>query len=147
MAIGDSVLLGAAPYLGVVGTVQVDAVVGRQSGEVVHMIQSLAAAGRLPEVLILHTGNNGPLTGGQVDAIMEAAGERRVVFVTVRVGRPWEETTNGSIWAAAGKYANVRVADWYEASSGHPELFISDGIHLKAEGATVYAAVVAWAAN
>ena len=65
------------------------------------------------------------------------------IFVTVRVGRSWEETTNSSIHAAAGRYANVRVADWYAASEGRPEIFYSDGIHILGEGGPLFAALVA----
>jgi hypothetical protein len=136
-------LIGAAPYLGIAGPVEVDAQIGRQVGDVIRRLRAIRDAGALPEVIVIHTGNNGPLTGGHVDELMALAGESKVVFVTVRVGRPWEETTNGSIHAAAARYGNVRVADWFAASEGRPELFYSDGIHVRGEGGQLFAAVVA----
>ena len=142
-AIGDSVLIGAAPYLGIAGPVEVDAQIGRQVGDTISRLRAMREAGGLPEVIVVHTGNNGPLTGGQVDQIMAIAGESKVVFVTVRVGRSWEDTTNSSIHGAAARYGNVRVADWYGATEGRPELFYSDGIHVRGEGGQLFAALVA----
>jgi len=142
-AVGDSVLMGAAPYLGVAGPVEVNAEVGRQVPGAIAVVRWLRDTGRLPEVLVIHTGNNGPLTPGHVDQIMELAGEAKVVFVTVRVGRSWESTTNASIWDAANRYPNARVADWHGATEGREELFHSDGIHVGAEGGQLFAAVVA----
>jgi peptidoglycan/LPS O-acetylase OafA/YrhL len=142
-AIGDSVLIGAAPYLGIAGPVEVDAQIGRQVGDTISRLRAMREAGRLPEVIVVHTGNNGPLTAGQVDQIMAIAGEAKVVFVTVRVGRSWEDTTNSSIHGAASRYGNIRVADWYSATEGRPELFYSDGIHVRGEGGQLFAALVA----
>jgi hypothetical protein len=135
--------MGAAPYLGVAGPVEVNAEVGRQVPGAVAVIRWLRESGSMPEVLVVHTGNNGPLTAGYVDQIMELAGDAKVVFVTVRVGRSWESTTNASIWDAANRYGNVRVADWHGATEGREELFHSDGIHVGAEGGQLFAAVVA----
>jgi peptidoglycan/LPS O-acetylase OafA/YrhL len=142
-AIGDSVLIGAAPYLGVAGPVEVNAEVGRQVPGAIAAVRWLRDSGHMPEVLVIHTGNNGPLTGGHVDQIMELAGETKVVFVTVRVGRSWESTTNSSIWSASERYGNVRVADWHGATEGRGELFHADGIHVGVEGGHLFAAVVA----
>jgi hypothetical protein len=142
-AVGDSVLVGAAPYLGVCGPVEVNAEVGRHVSGVIAVVRALHDSGQMPEVLIVHTGNNGPLTPGQAEEIVQLAGDARVVFVTVRVGRPWESTTNASAWGAAANHANVNIADWYGASEGRPDLFISDGIHLRPEGGQLFAAVVA----
>ena len=79
--------------------------------------------------------------------MVEAAAGAKVVLVTVRVGRPWEAGNNEIIRSAAARWGNVRVADWYEATEGHGELFHSDGIHVGAAGGQLYATVVAWAMN
>ena len=71
--------------------------------------------------------------------------DTRVVVVTVQLNgtRAWESSVNGELWAAAGRWANVRIADWYGASSGHPGYFSGDSIHLSSSGAQAYAGVVA----
>jgi lysophospholipase L1-like esterase len=35
------------------------------------------------------------------------------------------------------------LVDWHSASSGRPELFVEDGIHLQPEGQRVYADLIA----
>ncbi|MGE0601559.1 MAG: acyltransferase family protein [Dehalococcoidia bacterium] len=148
LAVGDSVLIGAAPYLGVVGTVEVDAEVGRQAYTVLSVLRARQAAGTIPGVVIIHVGDNGVVTTSMLDEMVKAASGAKVVFVTVRVGRDWEAGDNEAIRSMPGRWgANVRVADWAAASAGHSEYFISDGIHLKAEGAQVFASVIANAVN
>jgi hypothetical protein len=36
------------------------------------------------------------------------------------------------------QYPNAVLVDWYAASTGRPELFVNDGIHLQHEGQRVY---------
>ena len=61
LAIGDSVMLGAASKLAEQG-VWVDAKVGRQFKEGVELVTALNAGGLLGDVLVVHLGNNGPST-------------------------------------------------------------------------------------
>lgn len=147
LAIGDSVLIDAAPYMGVVGTVEIDAAIGRQANVILGILQQRQAEGRIPGVVIIHAGNNGPLTVGMVDRMIEAAQGSTIVLVTDRVGRSWEAGNNEIIRSMPGRWgANVRVADWYAATEGHPELFFKDGIHVGGEGGQLYANLVANAA-
>ncbi len=148
LAIGDSVLIGAAPYLGVVGTVEVDAEIGRQAYTLLNVLRARQAAGTIPAVVIIHVGDNGVVTTNMLDEMVKAASGSRVVFVTVRVGREWEAGNNEAIRSMPARWGeNVRVADWNAASAGHNEYFISDGIHLLGAGAQVFASVIASAVN
>ncbi len=142
-AIGDSVMLGAAGALGQAGTVEVDAVEGRQAAAFVSSLQARHAAGGFPPVVVVQMGDNGPVTQGQLDAVMAALeGVKRVVFINLHVDRPWQDGNNALIDGMARRYANVRVADWHGASSGHADYFW-DGIHLRPAGAAVYGSLVA----
>ncbi len=144
LAIGDSVMVGAATYLGQVGTIEIDAEEGRQPTAVVSILEAREAAGSVPWSVVIHTGNNGVFTRGEFDEIVGALGpNHQIVFINNRVGRPWENSNNAMMAAAAGAYGNVRVVDWYAASAGHPEYFWSDGIHLRPEGANLYARLIA----
>jgi lysophospholipase L1-like esterase len=69
----------------------------------------------------------------------------RVVLVTVQLNgtRSWEGSVNTELRAASGRWGNVRIADWYGASSGHPEYFSGDRIHISSSGAQAYAAAIA----
>lgn len=144
LAVGDSVMLSSVSALGALGSVEVDAAVGRQAREVVRIVQARLQDGTLPPVVVIQTGNNGPVTEGQLDDLLEAlAGVRRVVLVNVRVDRPWEEGNNRAIAAAASSHGNVRLVDWRGSTEGKPELFYDDGIHSSPAGAVVYASLIA----
>jgi peptidoglycan/LPS O-acetylase OafA/YrhL len=146
--IGDSVMLGAAPWLpAYVGSIAVDAAVSRQVSAGIGILRAWRDAGTLGQVLIVHLGNNGTFTAGQFDQIMEIAGDRRVVFVTLVVPRAWEGPNNEVIRAGVARYANASLADWNSYAAGHPEYFYSDGIHLTPAGAEAYAALIASAAG
>jgi lysophospholipase L1-like esterase len=70
------------------------------------------------------------------------SGVERVVFVNVKVPRTWEEPNNEVIAEGVNRYPNAVLVDWYSASADRPELFYSDGYHLRPEGQQIYADLV-----
>ena len=64
IAIGDSVMLGAVPKLldALGGDTYVDAVVGRQYKGAADVVGALKQQGRLGQAVVLHLGNNGPMS-------------------------------------------------------------------------------------
>jgi hypothetical protein len=144
-AIGDSVMLDAAGGLERDGVV-VDAAVSRQFIQGIVIAQWLRASGRLPRTVLIGLGTNGPFTNGSFDAMMQALrGVRRVVFVTVKEPRWWEENVNSTLLAGVARWPTARLADWHAISRDHPGWFWSDGIHLAPAGAAAYARLVAGA--
>ncbi len=144
-AFGDSVLLGAAPTLAL-RTFDIDlhAGVGRQAEEVESSIRTVTKAGDLRRRVLIHTGSNGIVTADELRGMFDAAKSAdRVVISTVRVPRPWATPNNNAIRKVAAEYDNVVVADWAEASDGHRGYFDKDGVHLTAQGAQRYNAVIA----
>jgi lysophospholipase L1-like esterase len=142
--LGDSVMLGASSaYFGTITMCgEVDAVVGRQASAGAGVLQ---AHGGFPDTVVIHLGTNGPTSAGELDGMLgTVAAVPRVVLVNVQLNgsRDWESSVNGELAAAAGRWGNVQLADWYGASAGHPEYF-RDGIHLTAAGAGAYAAAIA----
>jgi len=143
-ALGDSVMLGAAAALpGVLGTVEVDAAIARQTAQGIAVLREWEASGSLGPILVVQLGNNGTITAGQFDQVMAIAGSRRVVWVNVRVDRPWEAANNEVIAAGVARYGNARLADWHGESANGDGWFIADGIHLTWRGAEAYAAIIA----
>ena len=141
-------MLGAAFVLGAaLGDVGIDAAISRQAQDGVALIDELAEGGFLGSVLLVHLGTNGPLSAGQLEAIMTAAGERRVVFVNVRVERPWEAHVNSVLADGVARHKNATLVDWHAASEGHDEWFRDDGVHLRAAGQEAYATLIADAVN
>jgi peptidoglycan/LPS O-acetylase OafA/YrhL len=145
IAIGDSVMLGAAPQLkDVLGPDSyVDAHVGRQFKEASSMIDWFAANGKLGQVVVVHLGNNGTVSADTVDDVLDRLGTvPRVVVVNVRVDRSWQDSVDATLAARVPAHPNAVLLDWYAASDGHPEYFYDDGTHLRPDGATQYAALI-----
>jgi len=145
MALGDSVMLGAAYEMArVLGAVDVDAAVGRQMNTMLGILASRKDAGTLADVVVIQVGNNGPISSGQFDQMMELlSGVKQVLILNVRVPLPWEGPNNGVIAEGVRKYKNATLLDWYALSAGHPELFWSDNVHLRPEGAAAYVNLIA----
>jgi hypothetical protein len=144
VALGDSVMLGAAPQLlerfGP-GTL-VDAQVGRTLWPIIGIVDALRAQGRLGERVVMHLGDNGGVDAALIARTMASLGDvDRVVWVTVKVPRSWEAPVNGILAAEVPKYPNARLLDW-KGLATDPSLFYEDGIHLRPAGAQVYAELV-----
>jgi peptidoglycan/LPS O-acetylase OafA/YrhL len=145
IAIGDSVMLGAAPQLKAMlgNDSYIDAHVGRQFREATGMIDSLAASGQLGNTVIVHLGNNGTVDADTVDAVLDRLGNvPKVLVVNVRVDRDWQDSVDAILAARVPAHKNAALVDWYAASDGHPEYFYDDQTHLRPAGAQAYAAMI-----
>jgi peptidoglycan/LPS O-acetylase OafA/YrhL len=144
-AIGDSVMLGAVAGLqkDIQGLEVVDAQVGLQVYAAIDILKSRRASGQLGDVEIVHLGNNGTFTKGQFDQIMRIlSGVDRVVFVNVKVPRPWEGPNNEVIAEGVKRHRKAVLVDWHSVSADRPELFYRDGYHLRPRGQRIYADLV-----
>jgi hypothetical protein len=144
-AIGDSVVLGAAPELArALGPIEVDAAVGRQSAAAIEVLRARKMAGTLAPVVVVHVGNNGALSRSQLDEMMQVLLDfPTVLLVNLHVPRPWEGPNNALLAEAADRYPNVVLVDWAAASASRPELFADDQGHLTRVGAITYADIIA----
>lgn len=146
-AIGDSVMLGAADTLAAhVPNCAIDAEVGRQSWTAIDILRWRQSQGILGDAVVVHIGNNGTFTSAQFDEMMGILSNvPRVVIVNVRVPRDWEAGNNAVFAAGVARYSNAILVDWHGASAGNPALFWEDSIHLRPEGANLYASLIAQA--
>lgn len=147
--IGDSVMLGARGVLhSTIPGIKVDAAVARYPGAFLGRIKRIRAAGLLADTVVLHPGTNGVIPESMMREMLDLLKDRsRVVVVNDNVPRSWNDSNNAAISAAVPDYPNAVVADWKSASRGHPEYFVSDGIHLTAAGAHAYADLIKKAAG
>lgn len=142
-AIGDSILLDAAPYLqqylpGIV----VDAEIGRQMSEAPDIVERLRAEGKLGDYVVIELGTNGAFSSKQLSRLLDSLKDvRQVVLVNTRVPRNWESTVNSALRNAADAHDNATLLDWYKASSGQ-SFFTPDGVHLKADGAKLLTSLI-----
>ncbi|MFN8021231.1 MAG: hypothetical protein U0Q03_06850 [Acidimicrobiales bacterium] len=139
VAIGESVMLGAAPQLQTGGFV-VNADESLQGEATADVVGRLRAAGQIGRVVVLQVGTNGPVSQATYDLIMSflPADEVPVVrFLTVHApGKGWIEQNNARIWALKGRYSNVDVLDWDGlVASGQVPGVAGDGIHLGTDAA------------
>jgi lysophospholipase L1-like esterase len=147
-AVGDSVMEGVADELKQdLGTnTIVNADQGRLPWNTPAIVHDLRVAGQIYPVVVLHIGNNGFLSAEVFGRIMaEFKDARRIVVVNIKAPRRWESVNNQMLAAAIKSYPNAVLVDWHGASAGRPKIFWKDGIHLRPEGARVYADLVAQA--
>jgi peptidoglycan/LPS O-acetylase OafA/YrhL len=148
-AIGDSVMVEVGPELQkLFPDIVVDGKIGRQMYQAPQVIEDLKNQGRLGNTVIIELGANGAFTEKQFADILELLGtDRQIVLINTRVPKPWESVVNHLLGQAAEDHANIKLVDWYTASSGHNEYFYSDGVHLQQAGVQAYASLVADAVN
>lgn len=137
-AIGESVMLGAAPQLQAGGFV-VNAAESRQGNATARVVGQMKASGQLGEIVVIQVGTNGEVSDAVYDEIMSflpAAEHPKVIFLTVHANRKWIDGNNTRIWSLKSKYPNVDVLDWNGlVSAGQIQGIGSDGIHLSTPGA------------
>jgi peptidoglycan/LPS O-acetylase OafA/YrhL len=151
LAIGDSVMLDAASDLvqDLGPSTVVDAVVGRQVSDGIERLSDYQAAGRLSDLtaLVIGLGTNGPMSLAQCDQILSLASSvPRVIFINVRMPRPWESITNGTLATCTARQPKVILVDWYDAS-GAPGVLGPDQIHATPSGGSLYASLVTHAVS
>ncbi len=133
-AIGESVMLGAAPQLTAAG-IQVNAAISRQGKNIAEIVEMTRAGGQLGRTVIIQTGTNGSVSDETFARIMAALPPDQtplVVFLTVKAPKGWIADNNTRIRALPSQYPNVKVVDWeVEAQQIEGELSKSDGgVHL-----------------
>ena len=140
LAIGDSVMLGAANVLTQRG-VTVDAVKSRPYRQALEIANYMKSVNRLGSVVVIHLGTNNTVDEKTLDEIMVPLRDvPLVLFVTVHVPSEVRQNTNNRrINELPARYENVKVLDWYAIATAHPEYLYSDKIHSRPEGQKVYA--------
>ncbi len=143
-AFGDSVMLGAENdiWASLPGAV-VSATEGRQARDLFNDVDSERAAGKLSPVVVIQTGNNGIISPDDLSSTLRELSDRaRVVILTDRVPRDWQDPNNNLLRHVVGKFGNVVLVDWYGLSGGQEGWFYEDGLHLRPAGAAAYAAAI-----
>jgi peptidoglycan/LPS O-acetylase OafA/YrhL len=142
LAIGDSVMLGAAPILRDNGVV-VDAQESRQMIDAVPLMEKLRDLERYGLAVVVHLGTNGPISQDTVDAFMAPlAGVPNVIVLTVKGSLSWTNSNNEKLRALAGR-PNVILLDWELLAAQCPgDCFYRDEIHLRPEGQAYYSRLI-----
>ena len=138
--VGDSVLLGASPYLlRRLPAARVEAKVGRQGSDGLKLVQSLKSEAQLGDATVIHLGTNGYLGEKQFRALLEQLADRKtVVVLNVYGARRWIGPNNALIAKVSQEFENVRLVDWHAMGQSNPAYFVQDGIHLSGSGIHAY---------
>jgi hypothetical protein len=138
LAIGDSVMLGAAPQLRSKGF-EIDVRGCRQMSEGLGVLSARKRAGSLPDVVVVALGTNWTVTTDQIRSALRILGPDRVLgLVTPPEAGGGASSDQAAIRAAGRRWKlRVKVLDWVARSAGKPWTW--DGMHLRPEGATAYA--------
>jgi hypothetical protein len=144
LAIGDSVLLGAAHEVARKGF-EVDAREGRFMRNALKVLRHLRHHHRRPPVIVIAIGTNFPATAAEIrTALALLHANQALAFVTPK--RSFGGLRDGALWAAHRRHPHrVRVLDWLSFSAGHDDWFYGDGTHLRPSGALAYARLLAQA--
>ena len=143
-AIGDSIMVDAAPYLQqMLPDIVIDAKVGQQLYQVLNTVPMLKATGDVGTRLILELGTNGSFSVTQLDSLLNSLGPmKKIVLINTRVPRTWQTEVNTTIATVAKSYPNVTLMNWYADSAAYPQYFYTDGVHLNPQGAQYYASLI-----
>lgn len=143
LAIGDSVMLGAAPEMSKYG-ITVDAKKSRPFKAALEIVNYVKSIGALGDEVVIHLGTNSGTTSDTMDAIFTAlSGVKKVVVLTNAVpDHKWEEENNSLIRALPDKFPNVSVLDWKLLVDPNPDWVYDDGTHLRPRGQIAYTEAV-----
>ena len=152
LAVGDSVMLGAASSLKALGF----AVVAQESiqfNEVVPQVAALLQQGSVPDLVVVALGTNGTIDEDDAQEMFAALGPvPTVILLTIHVDRSWVPANNELIHAIDAQFDNVHVLEWEANAAGcdawaqgmglSGNCFASDGFHLSASGADYYVQLI-----
>ena len=135
---GDSVILGIRYELETRSHIElINARVGRQAPELIDVMlhDKLNVVG---STVVFNLGNNNKLTETQVAAIFDAVKDQpTIIVVNTAVPRGWRDENNLLI-ARYAELFGAQLIDWNAISTGHPEYFAPDGVHLVPAGVRAY---------
>ena len=143
LAIGDSVMLGAAPALTERGMF-VDAAVNRQMIDMIPVFEQLRDKALFGDAVVVHLGTNGPISQSTLDSFLATMdGVPNVIIITIKADRGWTAGNNELLRAADHEGDNKILLDWETQSAECPgQCFYDDGIHLRPEGQKYYADLI-----
>jgi hypothetical protein len=140
LAIGDSMLLGAAEELAAIGY-DVDARICRPTSEGLDVLRKRARARKLPQLVFVALGANSDFTQADVRKMLRVLGQDRLLGLVTPREVPSMSTGDARTMRAAARRWRKRIVlvDWARYSKRRPRLTYSDGIHLAPAGQKAFA--------
>ena len=144
LAIGDSTMFFAVPYLAKLG-IDANARVCRSWDEGLGIVRERKRAGRLPGLVVMALGANSTLRAVDVEHALRLLGPRRTLGLATHrtwLGKPGADTA--IIRRMTRRYPKrIRLIDWVHYAAPHPSWFVPDGLHTNDYGSRRFAAFIA----
>lgn len=144
LAIGDSTMLLALYELAAIGY-DANAHGCRQVPEALSLIEARKADGTLPHMVVVALGADGSVTHAEVGQMLGVlCCTRLLVLVTPRELGGGSGSDAVTVREEVGRHSGrAKLLDWVAYSSGHPEWFQPDGLHLTTDGANAFTRLLA----
>lgn len=139
--VGDSIMLGALNELyEQFPNGYFDAKKSRTDWEANRILLSIKNQNLLSDVIVINLGANGQCGAPCRQEILRTCEDRNIFWLNVTNDR--DVHVNNGLNQFSEENENVTILDWNGFSSGHPEYFVADGIHLTEYGSKVYSQFV-----
>lgn len=118
----------------------IDTFIGRNPYQALEVLKGYLEQNVVGKVVVLACFSNSTPMPETIDAMVEAAGPEREVYLVGTVNPDgFQDAANANLQAAAEAHENVHYVDWPAVLDGHmPEYLWADDTHLRPEGARVY---------
>ncbi len=142
-AIGDSVMLAAAPELQkAFPGIAIDAAVSRQLVDAEAIVGSLVASGSIRPVLVIGLGTNGWIDAASLERVRAMLDGTLLILVNVQAPREWTGDVNHILAEFARSAREIELSNWHDAIQPHLDMLAADDIHMGPAGARVYTAAL-----
>lgn len=130
-AIGDSVMLAAAPWLQErLPGIAIDAQVSRSMWTAPDLVQAALDAGALRPILLLGLATNGDVDPADLHAVLDIVGpDCLVIVVNGHAPRDWIPIGNQTLAEFARSQRSVELANWHDAIAPQVYELASDQVH------------------
>lgn len=142
--IGDSVSLGANEQLNeAFPHGLIDTKGERQASEAIALLEEYIDEGVVGDQVVISIGTNGVLSYEEMDSFVSLVGkDRELWYVNLRSPNAKDIDNNEIIDEYVERNDNMHLIDWNNATEGHEDWLIEDGIHLTWDGRDAFAKLV-----
>ncbi len=118
----------------------IDTYIGRNPYQALEVLRGYLNQGVVGKVVVMACFSNSTPYPETLDAIIEAAGPDRIVYLVGTVNPDgFQDAANANLQEAAASYGNVHYIDWPAVLEGHMNEYLwADATHLRPDGAQVY---------
>lgn len=141
---GNEFVAGGLGWEGRLPNALIDTFIGRRPDQALEVLRGYLEQNAVGKVIVLACFSNSTPLPETLDAMIDAAGADREVYLVGTVNPDgFQDTANANLQAAAEAHENVHYVDWPAVLEGHlSEYLWADATHLQPAGAKAYVDMV-----